>query len=678
MKRISFYCLLFLLIGSLAATALDDNRPTRSGPRTLPEQKATTPQTVFLAPGSKITYDSEPAANDLEQAIRDLEEQLYVRSEALSNSERDYLTQRLNDLHGRRPQNQRSGHSLDQAGDNCSTITVIGAIPYHDSGTTAGLTNNWNTASSCATGGVSNAPDVIYRFTPSATGTFRISTCGSWFNTLLEVRTGGSCPGTTQVACGEDGCGTHAELVLSLTGSQIYYIILDGSGTSSGEYNFRLEGMCNIYRHAGDLTECGETIDSSHARLDCDGGTCNTDWGGTTRYEDIQSGETWFGRIFTYTDPLGNAARDVDWYRFTIHESCTLNVKIAAECPIIYSLRTMSDCSTYTYWMTHGTCDTTNFFMLHAEPNDYEIYIKPWGMTGLPSARDYRLTLNITPAGGCVVDNWMTAPGTVSGNTCGEADHCDSRPGPEHMVRVTIPEADDWTFSLCNSSTPHWGAITPLYSGCCDGSPYMAWSVHCPERSLPTIPCYHLEPGEYYLNIQGYEPDSCGAYQLEVFRCRTRCCYGGNYEGCLDLSKTACEIISGVHDDFNTCLADPCPAIPKCMEDAEYSQRPRGVDDSEFSSGYSDLDTPYLLYESFSGLSSPIFSLRFWGTMFNYGTTISAQRTPCPSTFASTRTMTGRRVPWSGVIIPLSAAFLVKRTFITARSMSIISCLRQL
>jgi hypothetical protein len=130
------------------------------------------------------------------------------------------------------PAEESRGGSLDQGNDACPA-TVISSLPYADTGTTAGRANDYS--GSCVG---SSAPDVIYQFTAAATDSYRVSLCGSSYDTGLIIKTGGSCPGTTQVACNDDysGCGTQSQVTFQGTASTIYYIIVDGWGTTSGSY----------------------------------------------------------------------------------------------------------------------------------------------------------------------------------------------------------------------------------------------------------------------------------------------------------------------------------------------------------------------------------------------------------------------------------------------------------
>jgi hypothetical protein len=120
--------------------------------------------------------------------------------------------------------------SLDQGTDACPGLT-ISALPYTDSGTTQGRINNFSGSCVGASG-----RDVLYRFTPAITQMYRVSLCGSSFDTGLYLKTGGACPGATEIACNDDYCGTQSELTAILESGVIYYIIVDGKGTAYGNY----------------------------------------------------------------------------------------------------------------------------------------------------------------------------------------------------------------------------------------------------------------------------------------------------------------------------------------------------------------------------------------------------------------------------------------------------------
>jgi len=120
---------------------------------------------------------------------------------------------------------------LDQANDACPG-TVEQSL-FTDAGTTVGRTSDFSC--SCLPG--SNiSPDVIYEYTPSVTYDTYVSLCGSDFDTGLSIRTGGACPGTTEIACNDDSCGFRSAIRLFLNGGQTYWIIVDGYNGAQGNY----------------------------------------------------------------------------------------------------------------------------------------------------------------------------------------------------------------------------------------------------------------------------------------------------------------------------------------------------------------------------------------------------------------------------------------------------------
>jgi hypothetical protein len=125
---------------------------------------------------------------------------------------------------------------------SCASPIVIPPAGGVLSGTTSGP--------SALAGGCANAtngpPEQIYQWTPTASGTATIQTCGlgTAFDTVVYVRSG-SCAGA-ELACNDDttGCGTGdgcssaghhgSRVTLSVTAGQTYVIAVDGYAGSCG------------------------------------------------------------------------------------------------------------------------------------------------------------------------------------------------------------------------------------------------------------------------------------------------------------------------------------------------------------------------------------------------------------------------------------------------------------
>ncbi len=115
------------------------------------------------------------------------------------------------------------------ANDDCTkAIEVFEDIPFQ--GSTLGALGS--IGSSC--GFYFDFYDVWHLFTPSKTGDYLISLCGSDFDTTLSVYSG--CQGS-ELACNDDSCGSQSELVLGLTAGQTYWIRIAGYDGDMGNYD---------------------------------------------------------------------------------------------------------------------------------------------------------------------------------------------------------------------------------------------------------------------------------------------------------------------------------------------------------------------------------------------------------------------------------------------------------
>ena len=131
-----------------------------------------------------------------------------------------------------------SGACVPKTGDSCGESIKVGSPSWDDSEDTGNF-NPVMDASLC-TGGVEGAssPDVVYRFTPSATGTYRVSLDAD-FDAVIHALSG----------CGEgESClGTASEtLELELEGGVTVYLVVDGAteSESSGAFEIEVDALC--------------------------------------------------------------------------------------------------------------------------------------------------------------------------------------------------------------------------------------------------------------------------------------------------------------------------------------------------------------------------------------------------------------------------------------------------
>lgn len=142
---------------------------------------------------------------------------------------------------------------LDETNNDAMVPVTIPGTPTPEiipaaGGTFQGTTSGASTQSgTCASSATASAPEHIFRWTPSASGTATIQTCGTQgtFDTVLYIRT--ALTGGTELACNDDtnkcsiGDGSHharhrgSIIKPTVTAGHTYYIIVDGyAGSSSG------------------------------------------------------------------------------------------------------------------------------------------------------------------------------------------------------------------------------------------------------------------------------------------------------------------------------------------------------------------------------------------------------------------------------------------------------------
>jgi hypothetical protein len=112
--------------------------------------------------------------------------------------------------------------------DECATaIALTIDVPEAFDTSTATLSLP---AWTCAT---STAPDIWFRYTASADNTVEIDTCGSLYDTALEVFSG-TCGSLTVLGCNDDSCGPQSSLSFAGTAGTTYLIRVGGFGTAFG------------------------------------------------------------------------------------------------------------------------------------------------------------------------------------------------------------------------------------------------------------------------------------------------------------------------------------------------------------------------------------------------------------------------------------------------------------
>jgi hypothetical protein len=129
---------------------------------------------------------------------------------------------------------------LERSGGCADATRITGAGSY--SGNTSGGVNNHGYNCARDAGG---GPDQTYYFAtcPGARG-IQLYTCGSGFDTTLEVRRGACNGPIVRSGCNDDGCSTGrgSNILTDLAGDELWFVIVDGYETgSAGAYTLNVD-----------------------------------------------------------------------------------------------------------------------------------------------------------------------------------------------------------------------------------------------------------------------------------------------------------------------------------------------------------------------------------------------------------------------------------------------------
>ena len=136
------------------------------------------------------------------------------------------------------------------ANDECT-----GAIPISCGGMATGST------SAATDSGGNAAPDVWYSFTTNILEDVTVSLCGSTYDTAIRVFS--DCPATNEVLFNDDSCGLQSEGTFTADGTgggATYYIMVEGFGTSAGDFTLNVSCIPNVPAPPNDLCANAEPL----------------------------------------------------------------------------------------------------------------------------------------------------------------------------------------------------------------------------------------------------------------------------------------------------------------------------------------------------------------------------------------------------------------------------------
>jgi hypothetical protein len=226
------------------------------------------------------------------------------------------------------------GEAICQGGDGVWDATVVEVLPFFAEGTTSGYADDYDAP--CVYGD-EQGPDVVYIYTPAASGEINIDTCGSNFDTVVHVFDANA----NQDACndnrpGDGACWMTSSRInrLEVQAGVSYFIVVDGATSEeSGNYDLMIteyrpyEFAPPWYAHA----EAEPPLVDGY--VDTFNGGCDADevaFQGHPFDPAFGYNASVHGRTGWYGDGAAGTLFDTDWFMVEIYAQGTLNLTIEA------------------------------------------------------------------------------------------------------------------------------------------------------------------------------------------------------------------------------------------------------------------------------------------------------------------------------------------------------------
>jgi hypothetical protein len=217
-------------------------------------------------------------------------------------------------------------------GDTVMDPFIIGALPFSGAGSTVGFANDYDAV--CPYSG-STAPDVVYKYVPTASTRITVDLCASTYDTKVYIFA--NAVGNV-VACNDDWCAYQSFVSnVPVTAGNTYYIVVDGYGSSAGSYYIDVsEYMCSGYVPCPDGAMLEGEPDCYDGYIDTYNGGCNA-----TPFPVFQILEP-AGEDITICGTTGvyefgtQLYRDTDWYQLDIAETSNICLSGDAAVPCYF------------------------------------------------------------------------------------------------------------------------------------------------------------------------------------------------------------------------------------------------------------------------------------------------------------------------------------------------------
>jgi subtilisin family serine protease len=390
-----------------------------------------------------------------------------------------------------------SGVVYPPVNDQCPGRS-ISSLPYSDSGNTFCGNSDDNTKCVGAT-----TKDVFYTMNLASCQTVTVSLCGSGYDTGLEVRANGSCPGSVVVACNDDYCSTQSQVTFTAQSGVNYYLIVHGYGSQSGPFVMNVSGTPFLAPN----DNCPGTVITGLPYADYGNTLCATHSVGNCQGSDLPPDVIYpinLASCQTVTATLCGSGYDTE-IQVRTNGGCPGETIVACNddqyCGQSWSLQstvTFEATKQVTYWIIVSGYGSSS--------GAYALYI-----SGVPSAPDHDLCPGRTVTG---------MPYTDTGNTtCANNNYfnCVQGNAPEVVYTFNTPICREVTVSLCGSS--YDTGLEVRTDGACPGATMVACEDDSYCNELPTatsVATFRANANQdYFFVVHGYSAEA-GAYVLNV------------------------------------------------------------------------------------------------------------------------------------------------------------------
>jgi len=364
--------------------------------------------------------------------------------------------------------------------DPCNSITALscannsGSFSLSGSGAWNGLGGPWSTP----------GEEQVFSFTPTLSGSHSIAITNSSYYVDLYVKSG-SC-GSTGWTYIDDissfGTGTNS---VTLTAGVQYYFLIDDENTSASSGTITVNCPTPAVDPCNSITNIAACGSGASYSLSSGNGAWNPPgpWGTPGKEA-----------VFSYTPPTSGA----------------------------YDIQVLNSGYYVDLFYKTGSCSSAGWtYVSDIFSNETNTVNLVGGVTYLfliddenTSASSGSINIScpcIAPPGG--VDESFTYNGdfTISGTTVGACDDCNLRSSNDRVYAVTIPCAGVYSFTTCGGAS--WDTYLYLRTAACGGTSIAINDDACGLQSRVTAT---LQPGTYYIHVEGWSSSSQGSFNLSV------------------------------------------------------------------------------------------------------------------------------------------------------------------